>query len=90
MGLRRCFGGADLWYLPVRRKERAALPLRAVARGTLIMLRSVLLTSGATTHADPPGPGDGYWYLVRDRSDCGTRTYGQQSDTIECIIFICP
>jgi HAE1 family hydrophobic/amphiphilic exporter-1 len=47
-GHRRPLGGADLWYLSVGRKERAALLRRAVARGTLIKLRSVLLTSGTT------------------------------------------
>jgi HAE1 family hydrophobic/amphiphilic exporter-1 len=47
-GQRRRLGGADLWYLPIDRKERASLLRRAVARGTLIKLRSVLLTSGTT------------------------------------------
>lgn len=39
-------GGSDLWLLPA--KERAGLLRRAVARGTLVRMRSVLLTSGTT------------------------------------------
>jgi HAE1 family hydrophobic/amphiphilic exporter-1 len=45
-GEKRQLGGGDLWHLP--RKERGALLRRAVARGTLIRLRSILLTSGTT------------------------------------------
>jgi HAE1 family hydrophobic/amphiphilic exporter-1 len=45
-GQRKPIGGSDLWYLP--RKERPRLLRRAVARGTLVRLRSVLLTSGTT------------------------------------------
>ena len=45
-GQRKQLGGADLWFLP--RKERAGLLRRAVARGTLVRLRSILLTSGTT------------------------------------------
>jgi HAE1 family hydrophobic/amphiphilic exporter-1 len=47
-GQRRQLGGADLWYLPLPAKERSRLLRRAVGRGTLIKLRSVLLTSGTT------------------------------------------
>jgi HAE1 family hydrophobic/amphiphilic exporter-1 len=45
-GQRKALGGGDLWYLP--REERAYLLRRAVARGTLVRLRSILLTSGTT------------------------------------------
>lgn len=45
-GLSRRLGGSDLWHLP--KKERGQLLRRAVARGTLIRMRSVLLTSGTT------------------------------------------
>jgi HAE1 family hydrophobic/amphiphilic exporter-1 len=45
-GERTRVGGADLWFL--HRKERAALLRRAIARGTLVRLRSILLTSGTT------------------------------------------
>jgi hypothetical protein len=47
-GQRKRLGGGDLWYLPVKRRERARLLRRAVARGTMVRLRSVLLTSGTT------------------------------------------
>jgi len=43
-----------------------------------------------TTDIDPPDPGTGHWYLVRGRNDCGTGTYGQQSDTTERITSVCP
>jgi len=43
---RKSLGGGDLWYLP--REERPALLRRAVARGLMVRLRSVLLTSGTT------------------------------------------
>ena len=45
-GQRRAMGGGDLRFLPI--EERAPMLRRAVARGTLIRLRSVLLTSGTT------------------------------------------
>jgi HAE1 family hydrophobic/amphiphilic exporter-1 len=45
-GQRKPLGGGDLWYLP--RKERPSLLRRAVARGMMVRLRSVLLTSGTT------------------------------------------
>jgi HAE1 family hydrophobic/amphiphilic exporter-1 len=45
-GERTQVGGGDLWYLD--RKERAVLLRRAIARGTLVRLRSILLTSGTT------------------------------------------
>ncbi len=45
-GGRKQLGGTDLWVLPGN--ERAALLRRAVARGTRIRLRSVLLTSLTT------------------------------------------
>ncbi len=45
-GQRRTLGGADLWY--VGKQDRALLLRRAIARGTLIRLRSILLTSGTT------------------------------------------
>ena len=45
-GLRKQLGGSDLWQLP--KEERASLLRRAVARGTRIRLRSILLTSGTT------------------------------------------
>jgi len=44
--LRRQLGGSNLWLLPPQ--ERAASLRRAVARGTRIRLRSILLTSGTT------------------------------------------
>jgi HAE1 family hydrophobic/amphiphilic exporter-1 len=45
-GSRRALGGGDLWFLPA--VERADLLRRAVARGTRVRLRSILLTSGTT------------------------------------------
>ena len=45
-GNRSQLGGSDLWHLPV--EERAGLLRRAVGRGTLVRLRSILLTSGTT------------------------------------------
>ena len=45
-GMRRPLGGSHLRVLP--KQERARLLRRAVARGTLVRLRSVLLTSGTT------------------------------------------
>ena len=45
-GTRKNLGGGDLFHLP--RGERGALLRRAVARGTMIRLRSILLTSGTT------------------------------------------
>jgi hypothetical protein len=45
-GTRKTLGGSHLRVLP--RRERARLLRRAVARGTLVRLRSVLLTSGTT------------------------------------------
>ncbi|MCK5619164.1 MAG: efflux RND transporter permease subunit [Candidatus Krumholzibacteria bacterium] len=45
-GLRRQLGGGELFDLP--KTERASLLRRAVARGTRIRLRSILLTSGTT------------------------------------------
>ncbi len=39
---------------------------------------------------DSPVAGVGYWYLVRGRNDCGTGTYGQQSDTTERMTAVCP
>lgn len=44
--LRKALGGSDLWVLP--RDERVALLKRAVARGTRVRMRSILLTSGTT------------------------------------------
>lgn len=38
--------GSDLWYVP--REERRPLLRRAVARATMVRLRSILLTSGTT------------------------------------------
>ncbi len=43
-----------------------------------------------TTDADPPAAGTAYWYLVRGRNDCGTGTYGQQSDMTERTTAVCP
>ena len=43
---RRTLGGMDLYFLP--KKERVRLLRRAVAHGTLVRLRSILLTSGTT------------------------------------------
>lgn len=45
-GMRKELGGSDLFLLP--REERGALLRRAVARGTMVRLRSILLTSGTT------------------------------------------
>ena len=45
-GTRKNLGGSDLYLLPA--DERGALLRRAVARGTMIRLRSILLTSGTT------------------------------------------
>jgi HAE1 family hydrophobic/amphiphilic exporter-1 len=45
-GLARRLGGSDLWYLHPR--ERGEMLRRAVVRGTLVRMRSVLLTSGTT------------------------------------------
>jgi HAE1 family hydrophobic/amphiphilic exporter-1 len=45
-GMRKSLGGYDLWLLP--KEERGGLLRRAVARGTLIRMRSILLTSGTT------------------------------------------
>ncbi len=45
-GSRRTLGGMDLFFLP--KKERVALLRRAVGHGTLVRLRSILLTSGTT------------------------------------------
>ncbi len=44
--LRRALGGSDLWALPA--SERVGLLMRAVARGTRVRMRSILLTSGTT------------------------------------------
>ncbi len=46
-GMRKQMGGSDLWILPDD-EDRSALLRRAVARGTKIRLRSILLTSGTT------------------------------------------
>ena len=45
-GSRRTLGGMDLFFLP--KKERVRLLRRAVGHGTLVRLRSILLTSGTT------------------------------------------
>ena len=45
-GMRKQLGGSDLFALA--KEERAGLLRRAVARGTRIRLRSILLTSGTT------------------------------------------
>jgi HAE1 family hydrophobic/amphiphilic exporter-1 len=45
-GMRKQLGGSDLWSLP--KNERSSMLLRAIARGTRIRLRSILLTSGTT------------------------------------------
>jgi HAE1 family hydrophobic/amphiphilic exporter-1 len=45
-GHRKALGGSHMFVLP--KKERAWLLRRAVARGTLVRMRSVLLTSGTT------------------------------------------
>jgi HAE1 family hydrophobic/amphiphilic exporter-1 len=45
-GQRRALGGSHLWVLD--KGERANLLRRAVSRGTMVRLRSVLLTSGTT------------------------------------------
>jgi HAE1 family hydrophobic/amphiphilic exporter-1 len=45
-GIQKQLGGSDLWVLP--REERAGLLRRAIARGTRIKLRPILLTSGTT------------------------------------------
>jgi len=45
-GERTQVGGGDLWFL--QREERTELLRRAIARGTLVRLRSILLTSGTT------------------------------------------
>jgi HAE1 family hydrophobic/amphiphilic exporter-1 len=44
--LRRHVGGSDLWVLP--REERVELLKRAVARGSRVRMRSILLVSGTT------------------------------------------
>jgi HAE1 family hydrophobic/amphiphilic exporter-1 len=44
--LRKSLGGSDLWPLPL--EERVDLLKRAVARGTRVRMRSILLTSGTT------------------------------------------
>jgi HAE1 family hydrophobic/amphiphilic exporter-1 len=44
--LRKTLGGSDLWVLPAG--ERVGLLKRAVARGTRVRMRSILLTSGTT------------------------------------------
>jgi hypothetical protein len=44
--LRRHVGGSDLWVLP--KEERVELLKRAVARGSRVRLRSILLVSGTT------------------------------------------
>mgnify|MGYP002624384535 FL=1 len=46
-GMRKQMGGSDLRFLP-EGEDRAALLRRAVARGTRVRLRSILLTSGTT------------------------------------------
>jgi HAE1 family hydrophobic/amphiphilic exporter-1 len=43
---RKQLGGSDLWYLPA--EGRNALLRRAISRGTMVRMRSVLLTSGTT------------------------------------------
>lgn len=45
-GLRKELGGSDLYRLPAA--ERVRLLRRAIARGTRVRLRSILLTSGTT------------------------------------------
>jgi HAE1 family hydrophobic/amphiphilic exporter-1 len=44
--LRKSIGGSDLWILP--REERVALLKRAVARGSRVRMKSILLVSGTT------------------------------------------
>jgi HAE1 family hydrophobic/amphiphilic exporter-1 len=44
--LRRRCGGSDMWMLP--KEERVALLKRAVARGSRVRMRSILLVSGTT------------------------------------------
>ncbi len=44
--MRKALGGSDLWALP--KEERVPLLIRAVARGTRVRMRSILLTSGTT------------------------------------------
>jgi HAE1 family hydrophobic/amphiphilic exporter-1 len=45
-GLRKQLGGSDLYALP--KEERAGMLRRAIAHGTRVRLRSILLTSGTT------------------------------------------
>lgn len=45
-GFQKQLGGTDLWELPA--DERGSLLHRAIARGTHVRLRSILLTSGTT------------------------------------------
>jgi HAE1 family hydrophobic/amphiphilic exporter-1 len=45
-GGRKTMGAGAMWHLP--KKERGPLLRRAVARGTQVRLRSILLTSGTT------------------------------------------
>ena len=45
-GIRKNMGGSDLYLLP--KEERASLLRRAIARGTSVRMRSILLTSGTT------------------------------------------
>jgi HAE1 family hydrophobic/amphiphilic exporter-1 len=45
-GHRKQLGGSDLWRLPA--EERAPMLRRAVARGTRVRLRSIILTSSTT------------------------------------------
>jgi HAE1 family hydrophobic/amphiphilic exporter-1 len=45
-GMRKQLGASDLWQLP--KEERSGMLRRAIARGTRIRLRSILLTSGTT------------------------------------------
>ncbi|HEX5132112.1 MAG TPA: efflux RND transporter permease subunit [Candidatus Krumholzibacteria bacterium] len=44
--MRKSLGGSDLWVLPAG--ERVGHLVRAVARGTRVRMRSILLTSGTT------------------------------------------
>jgi hypothetical protein len=47
------------------------------------------LVGTATTDANRPSPGQGSWYLVRGRNDCGDGTYGQAA-TGTRVSSICP
>lgn len=70
-----------------------------VARGPLAALRAsgaydgaCLLPGAASALDDPdlPGPGAGFWYLVRGRNPCGAGSWGSRSDGVRRDVTACP